>query len=228
MAGGRTGLVFLEDYDIGLVRTIGGQLIDMMFDGEQAKQYALQVEGVTGPPETQDMVPIVMSDSDMAYVDEYLPQIVIARGSIPKAPERWHPGGREYFVPAYGSKQLPSSTPGKTMADMVEIKWYAYPHDINYDVHIRARRRRDADKMLRIIGEQLWTYGQIFLVDSEGEERGYYAFQESLDPLTEIQDVTQRMQGHTISLRVEGELDFRNPFVAKTQPTLVANMPKTR
>ena len=226
MAGGRTGQVFLEDYDVGLVRTMGGQIIDMSLDQEVAQQFALQVDGVTGPPETQGMVPIVMSDSDMAYVDEYLPQIVIARGAISKAPERWHPGGREYFLPAYGSQQVPSSTPGRTMADRVEIKWYAYPYDINYDVHIRARRRRDADRMLRSIGRYLWKYGQVFVVDSEGDERGYYAFQESLDPLTEIQDVTQRMQGHTISLRVECELDFNEPFIAKTQSVFVSKMPE--
>jgi hypothetical protein len=70
------------------------------------------------------------------------------------------------------------------------------------------------------MGKHLWSYGQIFLLDSENEERGYYAFVESTDPLSEIQDVTERLQGHTISLRVEAELDFDEPFVAPTTPNL--------
>lgn len=66
------------------------------------------------------------------------------------------------------------------------------------------------------VGRIFWAYGQVFLRDSEGDERGYYAFSDSVPNLSEIADVADRLQGHTISLRVEGELDFHEPFLMPT------------
>lgn len=217
MAGGRTGSVFLADYDIGLARTIGSELIDIELDGESVQTYALRIEGVTGPPQTQGLVPVQMADPEDAYTAHLLPQIIITRGSVtPSMSSRWHPGGRSYQVPAAGSATVVSSA-GVSGPSSVEIKQHPLPFDIGYDLHLRARLRSQADKMLAHIGQILWAYGQIRLIDSEGEERGYYAFVDSYENLSEIADVADRLQGHTVSLRVEAELDFAAPSVSPTQ-----------
>lgn len=217
-----TGQVFLENFDEGLARTIGGELIPVNRDGELSQTYAVAIDGVTGPDQYSGLVPITMADAEDAYQDHVLPQIVIARGSITPQMNRWFPGGWEYQVPAANAEMVKG--PGGTrMPSLVEKKWWTYPFEISYDVHLRARVRVQADRMLRQIGRHLWAYGQVFLRDSQGDERGYYAFVDSYESLGEISDVADRMIGHTVSIRVEGELDFNEPFIQPTSPKFRLN-----
>lgn len=217
MANGRTGQVFIEDFDIGLAETIGCELVSVMVDGEEAQVYGLRVDGVTGPDEYQGLIPVFMSDPEDAFEANLLPQIVISRGSITPAMSRWQPGGREYMVPAHGAEEVTSSG-GRKGPSLVEIKAWSWPFDISYDVHLRGRLRSQADRLLRAVGKILWAYGQISVRDTEGDVRGYYAFSDSIENLSEISNVAQRMMGHTISVRVEAELDFLDPILAPTTP----------
>lgn len=218
MAGGRTGQVDLEAYDVGIATTIGGKLVEVEKDGERIQTYAVEIVGVAGPHEYHGLIPIVMADPEDAYQENLLPQIVISRGSVVPQMNRWHPGGHEYQVPASTAKMV-LGPDGKTlMPTMVERKWWTYPFEIAYDVHLRARLRVDADRMLRHVGRFFWAYGQVFLRDTEGDERGYYAFVDSFDNLSELTDVADRLQGHTISMRVEAELDFDEPHLMPTTP----------
>jgi hypothetical protein len=219
MANGRTGQVFIEDFDIGLAETIGCELVSIKLDGEDADVYALRVPGVTGPDQYKGLVPVVMSDSEDAFSDELVPQIVLSRGSIQPAMARWFGGGHEYMVPAHGSSEVTSSG-GLKGPNRVEIKAWTRPFDISYDVHLRGRLRGQADQMLKKVGKVLWAYAQIAVRDSEGDERGYYGFVDSYESLSEIGGVADRLIGWTIPVRVEGELDFDEPFVAPTTPNL--------
>jgi len=215
MANGRTGAVFLEDYDVGMATTLGAELVNIERDGELVQTYAVGIEEVTGPDEYQGLVPVSMADPEDAFQDQFLPQIVISRGAVSPDMARWFPGGYEYQVPAVNSQQIPGPG-GRTLPDKVEKKYWTYPYEISYDLHLRARLRWQADHMLRHVGRFFWAYGQVFLRDSEGDERGYYAFMESADNLSEIMDVADRLQGHTISMRVEAELDFHEPVILPT------------
>lgn len=219
MANGRTGQVFIEDFDIGLAETIGSELVTIELDGEEAEVYGLRLDGVTGPDSYKGLIPVFMSDPEDAFESNLLPQIVLSRGSITPAMSRWQPGGREYMIPAHGSEEVLSSG-GVKGPSLVEIKAWSYPFDISYDVHLRGRLRGQGDRMLKALGKHLWAYGQIFLRDSEGDRRGYYAFLDSIENLSEIQSVSQRMMGHTLSIRVEAELDFLDPILAPTTPRL--------
>jgi hypothetical protein len=215
MADGRTGRVRLEDFDVGVATTIGSVLVNIERDGELVQTYAVGIEGVTGPDEYEGLIPVSMADPEDAFQDQFLPQIVISRGAISPAMARWFPGGFEYQVPARNAEQIPGPG-GRSMPTLVEKKYWTYPFEITYDLHLRAKLRWQADRMLFHVGRYYWAYGQIFLRDSEGEERGYYAFAESIDSLSEITDIADRLQGHTISLRVEAELDFQEPVVLPT------------
>lgn len=217
MAGGRTGSIFTEAYDVGVARTLGAELIEFEADGEMVQTYAVRIQGVTGPEETGELVPVQFADPEDAFTAQLLPQIVITRGSInPSMASRYHPGGREYLAPASGAETVVSSG-GTEGPSRVEIKRYALPFDISYDIHLRARLRVQADRLLAHVGRVFWAYGQVWVLDTEGEERGYYAFVESYENLSEIADVADRLQGHTVSMRVEAELDFEEPFVVPTQ-----------
>lgn len=226
MADGRTGQVFIEDFDVGIATTMGGELIGVEFGGEVVQVYAARVDGVTGPDKYQGLVPIFQSDPEDAYQQNLLPQIVISRGSITPQNERWHPGGHEYLAPS-GSATL-KTVDGGSIPARRERKWWTLPYEISYDIHVRARERIPADRLLRHVGRYFWSYGQVHLLDSEGEPRGYYAFMESVENLSEIADVADRLQGHTFSLRVEGELDFQEPHIVPSQAlinTTIERMP---
>lgn len=226
MSDGRTGQVFVEDFDIGVATTLGAELVSIDIDGEEAPNYAVRIDGVTGPDVFKGLVPVVMTDPEDAYNENLLPQIVIARGSMTPQMARWFPGGHEYQVPAK-SAEMVAGPGGRMMPTVVERKWWAYPFEISYDIHLRARLRLQADRMLRHVGRPFWAYGQVFLTDSENEERGYYAFMDSIENLSELADVADRLQGHTLSMRVEAELDFNEPHLMPTaHKILIATDPK--
>ena len=88
MANGRTGQVFIEDFDIGLAETIGAEKVTIELDGEDAEVYALRVPDVTGPDQYHGLVPVFMSEPEDALADSVLPQILISRGSIQPAMSR--------------------------------------------------------------------------------------------------------------------------------------------
>jgi hypothetical protein len=207
-ATGRTGQVYLENFDIGLAETIGAELIDVEFDCEVTQEYALRIPGVTGPDQYGGMVPVVFSNPEDVYQEHLLPAVYLNRSSIQPDMTRWFGGGQEYMVPVEGNPNL------------VERKAWTYPYNISYEVHVRARLRRQADMMFMSLGRYLWSYGQLFLTDSIGEERGYYAFTESIDSLDEVADIADRTLGHTFSIRVEGELDFFEPQILPAFKTL--------
>lgn len=220
---GRTGTVFLSDFDEGLVRTMGGELIEITLDDEKTQAYAIMIDGVTGPDEYGGAVPVIWQNPEDVYQQGLLPHVNVSRTAITPAMQRWFPGGHEYRTPAAGAQSVRAGN-GVVGPSMLEFKPWAYPYDISYEVHIRARLRAQADRMLRQIGQKFWAYGQIYLTDSEGAERGYYAFQESVDSLDEVADIADRMLGWTISLRCEAELDFNDPYIAKTSPIVAVSV----
>lgn len=217
-------MVFLRDFDEGIVRTMGSELIEIERDGETVQDYALRVDGVNGPDEYGGYVPIIWQNPEDVYQEGLLPHVAVARTSITQAMSRWQPGGREYMVRAAVATDKKVVATGQLMPSHVEIKRWAYPYDIAYEIHLRARNRWQADKMLRQIGRKFWAYGQIYMRDSEGDERGYYAFQESVDSLDEIVDIADRLIGWTISVRCEAELDFNDPYIAPTSQDVVSNV----
>lgn len=222
--GSRTGSVFVDDFDVGLAETLGSELVTRTIDGEAVQEYALLCDGVTGPPEYDGLVPVFMGEPEPAYAEQLLPQIVIIRSSIEPDMARWHAQGFEYQVAALDA--VDNDVPGSETKNpsKIEIKRYAFPFTIPYDVHLRTRHQVTSDRLLKKVGKVFWAYGQIRLRDSEGHERGYYAFMETISSLNEVLDVTDRLKGYTLSLRTEAELDFRDPAVARTVHTFRASV----
>lgn len=215
MADGRTGTVFIEDFDTGLVTTFGAVLKTITLDSEEVQDYAVQIPGVTGPDEYDGLVPVIFQEPEDVYQTGYLPHISISRSAITPAMTRWHPGGRAYQVPAKVAQMVEAQN-GQIGPTLNELKGYALPFDITYDLHMRARLRQQANNMLRFLGKYYWAYSNLYFIDNEGDERGYVAYQESIDNLDELVEFSDRTLGFTMSLRIEGELDFSDPIVVPT------------
>lgn len=215
MAGGRTGSVFIDDFDVGLVTTFGAVLKPIMLDGEEVQDYAVQIPGVTGPDEYDGLVPVIFQEPEDVYQSGFLPHVAISRSAITPAMTRWHPAGKAYQIPA-AVAQTVTAQDGSTGPSLNELKGYALPFDITYDLHMRGRLRQQANNMLRHIGRFYWAYSALYFTDSEGDERGYEAYVESVDNLDEVVEFSDRTLGFTLSIRVEGELDFSDPIVVPT------------
>lgn len=215
MAGGRTGSVFIGDFDVGLVTTFGAVLKPIMFDGEEVQDYAVQIPGVTGPDEYDGLVPVIFQEPEDVYQSGFLPHVAISRSAITPAMTRWHPAGKAYQIPAAVARMV-TAQDGSRGPSLNELKGYALPFDITYDLHMRGRLRGQANNMLQYIGRFCWAYGVLYLTDSEGDERGYEAYVESIDNLDEVVEFSDRTLGFTLSIRVEGELDFSDPIVVPT------------
>lgn len=223
MADGRTGTVFLEDFDVGLVTTFGAVLKTITLDDEQVQDYAVQIPGVTGPDEYDGLVPVIFQEPEDVYQTGFIPHIAISRSAITPAMTRWHPAGKAYQVPAKMA-QMVTAQDGSVGPTLNELKGYAIPHDITYDLHMRGRLRQQANNMLRYLGRFYWAYSVLYFVDNEGDERGYDAYVESIDNLDEVVEFSDRTLGFTMSIRVEGELDFSDPIVAKTMRSVGINL----
>jgi len=214
----RTGTVFIEDFDEGMARSLGAELIDINLDGESAKDYAVSVPTVVGPSFYGGMVPVIFENPDEALLESKLPHINIMRTAIDPALDRWHSGGYAYRIPAPTSK-IVNGTHGRSGPDLVEKKGFAYPYDITYDIHCRAKRQVDANALFRVVGRAFPPVGPTSMVtvtDTEGYPRTYDAVQTSVPNLAELAEVSRRIVGHTVSVRVMGELDFNDPYVQKT------------
>ena len=215
MADGRTGTVFIEDFDTGLVTTFGSVLKTITLDDEEVQDYAVQIPGVTGPDEYDGLIPVIFQEPEDVYQTGYIPHIAISRSAITPAMQRWHPVGKAYQVPSKVAQTV-AAQDGSEGPSLNELKGYALPFDITYDIHMRARLRLQANRMLKYMGRFIWAYGSIFFTDNEGDERGYVAYLESIDNLDELVEFSDRTLGFTMSVRVEAELDFSDPLVVPT------------
>jgi hypothetical protein len=220
----RIATVFIEDFDRGVFESIGGELMEIERDGESIQVYVLSVPGVRGADLYRGNVPIVFQDSEDAYQSVELPYVLIGRNDMSAAMNRYQPGTRDYIMPA-GVGGTITTDQGVTGPAIIETKGQAVPEDFTYDIHLRARLRLQANRMLKCIGKALghpMSTTVIYFTDSQGEERGYETSIESISNLSELGDISERMIGYTLSMRVMGELDFHDPTLSKTTPKFTA------
>lgn len=175
----------------------------------------------------KQLVGIVFATPEQLFTGYTVPSIVVRReDSLPDLP-RWHSeGALQYRVPSQQSQQATVEVAvGKFLTGPTEVeeRRQAWPVDMSYSILVIARWRNDADKILRRVLRVWQPYGRVLVQDSRGEVRSYEAFMEGISPLDEVVDVSGRTVGFTVSLRISGEIDLRDPEVYRT----VTSMPVT-
>jgi len=233
----RTGFVNLRSFDEGVVETLGA-VID-----EDTQNYFLNLPVVEtvgfDPPESSPFyrgtvdprpglpgIPITFADPEDVFEKYSIPVILIRREGIDPAMQRWHPGSLQYRTPGRGAlqaavQQSPSSEV-KYGYDRAEQVDQAAPFDLSYSINIVARNRgapgirNQANRILDHVLRIYQPYCEIRLKDSIGDARTYEAFMDGVSHLDEVADVTDRMIGFSVSLRIEGELDLSDPVVRRT------------
>lgn len=230
----RTGFVNLRAFDEGVVETLGAKIDPKLsnyflnleqvetvgFDpGECSPFYRGPVEYPPGLPG----VPVTFSSPEDVYEKLRYPVIVVRRESFDPAMQRWHPGALQYRTAGRGALPVQyQATPTALVQDgfdRAEQIDQAAPFDFSYTIDIEARLRGFNSHAARLLDHVIRTYPpycEVRVRDSIGDIRTYEAFMEGVSPLDQVSDVSDRMIGFSVSLRIEGELDLVDPIVRKT------------
>jgi hypothetical protein len=131
--------------------------------------------------------------------------------------------------------------------DRYETKDTGVPFDITYSIQIYARHRgkgplpkkgkptgfvdatgapaagsprNQVNAVLDYVLRRYAPYCQVLVEDSLGDSRKYSAFMEAVSHLDEVPEVTERVLGFAVTLRVEAELDLSDPVVQRAAMAL--------
>jgi hypothetical protein len=196
----------------------------------------LPVEPAPGLPG----IPITFSHPEDVYARYRQPVIVVRRDDISPAMNRWHPGHKSWRAPAQGAKPVTATFDPGTRAersvngfDSYETKDTGVPFDFTYTISILARHRgkgplprkgvptgfkgaegsprNQVNLLLNHVLRRTAPYCQVFVWDSLGDRRKYSGFMEAISHLDEVPEVTERVLGFAVTLRVEAELDLSDP-----------------
>lgn len=246
------GIVGLRNFDAGVVTTLGAELHDADTGKGPHSDYYIKYGLVpVVPAPGLPGVPVRFSHPEDVYARFRLPVVVVRRDGFDPAMNRYHPGHKSWRAPAQTASPVSVTFDQGTNAeqtiygfDKYETKDTGVPFDLTYTISIYARHRgkgpapetgtptgfagaagsprNQVNKVLDFILRKYPPYCQVLLEDSIGDTRKYSAFMEAVSHLDEVPEVTERVLGFAVTLRVEAELDLADPetYRAATALTL--------
>lgn len=231
------GFVGLRNFDEGIVVTMNAEI------DEERQNYFIMADKLAPmlPPPGLPGIPVTFSHPEDVFEQYRLPVIVVRRDDISPALQRWHPGQVVWRAPAEGARPIeikvgdpkfPTTLYG---FDRYEEQQAAVPFDITYSINILARHRgfgpadrkghrnpegegsprTQVNQCLDYVLRIYQPYSKVWVRDSVGDERSYSAFMEAISHLDEVPEVSDRVIGFALTLRVEAELDLNDPIVKK-------------
>lgn len=212
----RAGTVTIRDFDQGVVETLGAKVI--------GDTYFITELAYLDPPPGDPGIAVVFSHPEDVFQRHRLPVIEVRRDDITPAMSRWHPGMVHYRVPSYGAN--PATRNGVSGFTRMETYQQSTPFDILYTVRVEARQREymaAANHVIAYVMKVYQPYCRVLVRDSVGDLRSYEAFAESIAPIDNIPEVSNRVIGFSLSLRVEAELDLNDPTDSATVTDRIVN-----
>lgn len=222
--GFRTGDVEVGDFDRGIMRTLGVEL-EQPVVGDRPRLF-MRVPGIEGTE--QDKVQVIFANPEQVFSGYKVPMVLVRRESVDPALERWDIRD-EYRIPAPTAKMKTKvdAVTGMELGrgwDYLESKPRAYPYNITYSLEIVARKRLDANRIMRRVLQVFPPYGNIVVVDSLGCARTYFAQQTGFTDITEIADIMNRQPAYSVSVTVWGELNHDPEEIRKTAERTVLSV----
>jgi len=216
--------IYIEHFDEGIIRALGGVLQSFVLEGEEAQFYAAVIPGLCGPwPDTYyGSTPIFFGKGNEWLHPNVLPSIVVVRSGIEDDLQRSMPGSKAHIVAAFDAERVRVTLPDGTEVEgpsRKEVKTPAWPVNITYNIQVRAKTEEDFLVMFRWITHRLQTmnyWSHITVWDSGRNARRYDIFRESMSDIGEYMDVNDVVHGYEFSYRVEAEIDTIRPSVKGT------------
>ena len=207
----RNGQVFIENYDQAVQETLGAFI--------EGSNYYLDVPDVCPAP-GKPGIQLIFGYPEDVFERKAFPAVVVRRDDISAAMQRWHgPSATQYIVPTTTALPVTATVGRETVTgwDRTEVAYQAEPNDIMYTISIYTRSRQgEANKILRYVLSRFNAYGSLEVKDTLGDVRLYEVFREGIAMLDDVADVSSRVIGFAVTLRVEGELDLKAPDEFRT------------
>lgn len=222
----RGGLMFLRNYDEGIVRTMGARLARTENTAGFGENYFLiGLEGASQPPDAPG-IPIYFGTGEDVFNEFRLPAILVTRGGIEPALQRYHPHKVQYRAPAPGARRI--TLGGRVGWTKYVERAQSIQLDLVYTVRVFARRyggggiSKDGNAIFEYLAQIWHPHAAVQCVDTAGYRRAYYA-SVTYGTEDEVVDVTMRTVGHSFDITIQADLDY-NPektFTAVTSyPTV--------
>jgi len=221
------GDVFLREFDMGMVRTLG--CVDI---GQRFYLPLTKVPGVNPPLFTefygdasevgQPMpgIPLIYGNPSSAVQRYTLPCIRLRREDPSPALERWMSKHYKYRRPAPGYSPINVQYRNRTLTGYAkyESQEGSTPYDIPYTLTAEAAgkgARTKAHILLHHCMKIFIPHGKLRVDDSLGRERKYWVFGEGPSDVSVAADIRDRIIIFALSLRVQAELDLEDPAVTQ-------------
>lgn len=239
----KTGLVFIRNFDQGLIETLGGYIGLMDTNGNIVnldssltlrssnicdissckKNYFIDV-----PLVSPKQVPVIFNNPFPTFESKVLPSFLITRGDAVPALERWHSvGAIQYRIPSDDAKVINVHLANGDIVsgyDEYESLPQAFPFDIPYTITASARYEREAIPMLKKILSVYKPCSRILVKDSLCSLRSYTVWNENgFSDISEITNINDRTKAYSVEIRIEGELDLSDPEINRSALEIIQN-----
>lgn len=207
--------ITFDDFDRGVVTTLGGELIDFVIDGQPRKVYAVRVPDVESKiPQYNGMVPISIAKPKDIFRPYQIPCFVIRvqepESAFDRAP--WY-GWESY--PAKDGKLITVQLDKNTKAtgwDKRDLAWKPYPFNMGYEVTGCARNAMEGNAILHWMLRRFRPpFFSMEAYGSEGERRLYDAGPVSVANASEVISISDRLIAWTVSFQAWAEIDLALP-----------------
>lgn len=229
------GRVFIEDFDLGVVRTLGAY-VDPHAPVEEAS-FILPVPGLKPEEQREDqpletvVVPVTFANAEAFQNIWKLPGIFIRREQLEPDMSRYSQELEAFRVPAPNTQMVNGSVQSIDPLGPAEVmSWNrAEAYNIYYVIDMIARYRTDANALLKVVLAQFKQNKAIIVQDDLGDYNEYTAFLESIDQLDEVLGLTMKHHGWALTLKVVAELDLSEreirPTATSIRPEVVRKPP---
>jgi hypothetical protein len=208
--GERTGSVDFYDFDEAVAHALGA------LPDSTKNEWYLPLKGIyaviDGRQTPIERALVAYKRPEPTQISAALPMISIIRDSVTPAEERILSPVISYRLPCEGAQQV--SAGGCTGWTSYEQKDKEQPYDFFYTIECWSRFRTVSQILLQIMMKRFPILGQtLVVVDGLNNPRTYAAYQQTVNDLTDVSSLVERVPGYSLAIRVEGELTLdREPI----------------
>lgn len=219
----QVGDVFLRDFDLGISNTLGcieiGQRLYLSLDklpGIEAPLFTEFYGDVEEQGQPMPGIPLIYANPSSGVQRYTMPCIRLRREDPSPALERWMSFHYKYRRPAPGFPEINVQYRTRTLTGHAKYEQQegSYPYDIPYTLTVESAGKgamTKAHTMLQYCMKKFPPHAGLNVIDSLGNGRVYQVFVEGPSNLGVANDIRDRAIIFALSLRVQGELDLKDP-----------------
>lgn len=220
----RTGEVWTDHFDRAMKEHVGGRVMEVAFEGKPAAPYYMTaIDGVRGSDAAEGRIPVILGNPQDVLTPFVLPCLIIVEDSVDEDPGRRLSYHRAYRVPAPAATPITAAN-GVEGYSHYESRLGAEPFNFSYTVWARARKASEASRMGKALFKLFPKWFDFMVTDSENAQRRYSGEMVSMARQKDLEGVLARRPAWSISVLIQGQLDYDDPRVDRAMYDPVMNV----